>query len=90
MLQCPAQSLLLQFGLPKSSDALVSNCAGALKLSFKNSLQILPVMFVAGDEFWCWELPSCERNAAAAGCPVKFTVINDSKQMSLPHVNSRT
>lgn len=40
MLQCPAQSLLLQFGLSKSVAALVSNCTGALKLYFKNSFQI--------------------------------------------------
>lgn len=47
-------------------------------------------MFLTGDESWCWEFPSCERNAAAAGCLVKFRVINGSKQMSLSHVNSRT
>lgn len=45
-------------------------------------------------QWYFWQLmssgPSCERNAAAAACPVKFRVINDSKQMSLPHVNSRT
>lgn len=41
MLQCPAQSLPLQFGLSKSVAALVSNCTGALKLSFKDSLEIL-------------------------------------------------
>lgn len=75
----------------KSVDALVSNCTGALRLSFKNSdFARQPVIFLPGDEFWCWEFPSCERNAAAAGCPVKFRVINDSKQMSLSHVNSRT
>lgn len=47
-------------------------------------------MFLTGDEFWCWELPSCERNAAAAGCLLTFRVINDSKQMPLSHINSRT
>lgn len=47
-------------------------------------------MFLTGDESWCWEFPSCERNAATAGCLVKFRVINGSKQMSLSHVNSRT
>lgn len=63
MLQCPAQSLLLQFGLSKSVGALVSNCTGALKLSFRNSLQILQ------RSQWCfWQVMS---SAAGSYLPVK-------------------
>lgn len=53
MLQCPAQSPPWQFGLSKSVDALVSNCTGAMKLSFENSLQIL-----LGSQWCFWQVTS--------------------------------